>query len=186
MSRTNAPEVRRAQHNGAIVLTNRVAPNRGDTDGGGPQYPQPVIDDFIENGIFGLVDYETGRSANPEDVPQQESNTGKGALNNYAEFTEVGGYLLAHDEFGRVYLAHATPGCGMFTTTLVNGEETELKCIKVDAYAEIDHDDWTGLIDILEDRSYRHTLAGVTDSNERERIVSAYTALERSGDLIYP
>lgn len=183
MARSTEAEIERVSADGAAVIKNRLAPNGGD-ESGGPVYPENAIKDLVSDGLFGLIDYDTGRSANPEDI--DSSNTiGRGSLNNYASFTRTGGYILAHDKYGNIYLGHATPGCGQFVEMKINGEPTQLKCATVDAYAQIDENKWAGIAEIVDD-GHRGTFVTAQKQNERERIVSAFTALERNGDLIYP
>lgn len=167
----------RIVEDGAIVVSNRVSPGVSDE----------VIDDLLDEGIVGLADYNIGPSLDPDDLPKKNS-TGRGSLNDIMAFSRVGGYLLAHkDGLDRIVAGRARPGSLRFEKIKMGDGSTKvLKCIQLDAYADIEKNELEGIHEIAdtEGRS-RHTFTDLNDEEEVEQVVAAVTMLEREGRLTY-
>jgi hypothetical protein len=168
---------RRVVEDGAMVVSNRVSPD----------VSEKVIDGLLDEGIVGLVDYGIGPSLDPEALPK-DNTTGRGSLNDLLEFSRVGGYLVAHkDGLDRIVSGRARPGSLRFERIeMSDGSEKVLKCVQLDAYAEVGEDELEGIHQIsgMEGRS-RHTFTDLDDEDEIEQVVAAVTMLEREGRLVY-
>jgi hypothetical protein len=168
---------RRVVEDGAMVVSNRVSPD----------VSEEVIDDLLDEGVVGLVDYDIGPSLDPDEL-SKNNTTGRGSLNDLLEFSRVGGYLVAHkDGLDRIVSGRARPGSLRFERIeMSDGSEKVLKCVQLDAYAEIGEDELEGIHQIsgMEGRS-RHTFTDLDDEDEIEQVVAAVTMLEREGRLVY-
>lgn len=168
---------RRVVEEGAIVVSNRVSP---DVD-------EKVIDDLLDEGIVGAVDYDTGPSLDPEALPE-DNTTGRGSLNDFMKFSRVGGYLVAHkNELDRIVAGRARPGSlRLENIEMADGSVKVLKCVQLDAYAELDEDEFDGIRQISGQAGLsRHTFTDLEDKDEIEQVVAAVTMLEREGRLRY-
>lgn len=168
---------RRVVEDGAIVVSNRVSPGVSDE----------VIDDLLDDGIVGMADYDIGPSLDPDDL-SKKNKTGRGSLNDIMTFSRVGGYLLAHkDGLDRVVAGRARPGSLRFEKIeMGDGSTKVLKCIQLDAYADIEEGELEGIQEIANTQGRsRHTFTDLTDEEEVERVVAAVTMLERDGRLKY-
>lgn len=168
---------RRVVGDGAMVVSNRVSPD----------IAEEVIDDLLDEGIVGLVDYNIGPSLDSDRL-DKTNGPGRGSLNDLREFSRVGGYLLAHkDGLDRIVAGRARPGSlRLEKIEMADGSEKVLKCVQLDAYAEIAEDELEGVHGIAgkEGRS-RHTFTDLDDNDEIEQVVAAVTMLEREGRLEY-
>lgn len=162
---------------GAMVVSNRVSPD----------VPEEVIDDLLDEGVVGLVDYGIGPSLDPEALPKKNA-TGRGSLNDLLEFSRVGGYLVAHkDGLDRIVSGWARPGSLRFERIeMPDGSEKVLKCVQLDAYAEIAADELDEIHQIAgKEGLSRLTFTDLDDEDEIEEVVTAVTTLEREGRLVY-
>lgn len=168
---------RRVVGEGALVVSNRVSPD----------ISEEAIDDLLDEGIVGLVDYDIGPSLDPDSLPKKNT-TGRGSLKDLMEFSRVGGYLVAHKNgLDRIVAGRARPGSLRFEKIeMVDGSEKVLKCVQLDAYAELDEDELDGIRQISGQVGLsRHTFTDLDDEDEIEQVVAAVTMLEREGRLEY-
>jgi hypothetical protein len=171
---------RRVENDGALVVSNRVSPG----------VPDEIIDELLDEGIVGQAHYSNGPSLDPNDL-DPSNGTGRGSLKDLEVFSRVGGYVLAHkDGMDRIVAGRARPGSlRIERIQMSDGEIRFLKCIQLDAYADIDADEFVGIKQIanVQGRSH-HTFTDFDEekqSDEIEQIVAAVTLLERDGRLKY-
>lgn len=170
----------RVDNEGAIVVSNRVSPG----------VPDEIINELLDEGIVGLAHYNIGPSLDPEALPKKNA-TGRGSLTDLEKFSRVGGYLLAHTNgLDRVVAGRARPGSlRIERIRMPDGEVRVLKCIQLDAYADVDPDAFEGIRQIADAPGRnRHTFTDLDedkDAHEIERVVSVVTLLERQGELEY-
>lgn len=173
MSSKSDSEGRVGQSSGALVITNLI----------GAAAPGDIIDDLLDEGIVGHLDWEVGASANPEDI-DEENSSGKGSLRRYAEFSRAGGYVITHMKHGdRVLIGRASPSSIRFEE--IKGGKYDgkiLKCVDLDVWAEIDEDEFEGIHEVIEARP-RNVFHQIQDEDHAQRIVAALTTLEREGKV---
>lgn len=171
MSRQSSAAVRRTVPKGARVMSNRV----------GPGVPDSIIDELLDEGIVGMLDYDIGHSADPDDI---DSPSGQGALKNVATFSRTGGYVVSHKvKYDRVVVGRASPSSFRFEE-LEGGDYDGkvLKCVDLDVHAEISEDGFEGVFEVVRKRP-RQVFNPIGDVDHRERVVAAVTVLEREGKL---
>jgi len=164
--------VKRLRAKGANVISNRIESS----------VPDSAIDEMLEEGIFGAVDYGTGKSL---DSDEAGSRTGSAALNNMVDVSRNGAYIVSFTpSFDRVFLSRVTPSSIRFEEFQdTEGETTTvLKCVEAEVYTEIEEDKFQGIYDVISDRQ-RLVFHNIKDSDHRERVVAALTAQERSGKI---
>lgn len=127
---------RRTDLGGALVISNRVDPD----------VPDSIIDELLNEGIVGLADYDLGPSVDKNDLPK-ENTTGRGSLSDLEKFSRVGGYILAHtDGSNRIIAGRARSESLRIERVRDSTDDlTVLKCIQLDAYGDIDPDEFQGI-----------------------------------------
>lgn len=171
---------RRVDMDGAIVVSNRVAP-------GVPDY---IIDELLDEGLVGQAHYDNGPSLDPETLGPK-NGVGRGSLSDLETFSRVGGYVLSHKNgLDRIVAGRARPGSLRFERIeMPGGDVRVLKCVQLDAYADIDPDEFSGIEQIANQSGLnRHTFTNFDEDDDAdliERIVAVVTALERDGRLKY-
>lgn len=173
MSEKQSKSVRRTDPEGALVVTNRINPGA----------PDHIVDELLNEGIIGLLDYDTGKSLNADELSGRNP-AGKGALNNMVEFSRVGGYVAAHTKgFDQVIVGRASPDSIRFEE-IDSGkyDGTVLKCAKLEVYDEIPEDRFNGVYQVIRDRP-QQVFSEINDSDHTERVVAAVTTLEQEGKI---
>lgn len=173
MPEKNSASARRTEPEGALVVTNRVNPGA----------PEKVVDELLDEGIIGQLDYDTGKSLNADEL-SGSNPAGKGALNNMAEFSRVGGYVVAHTKgFDRVIVGRASPDSIRFEEIKTGTHAGPvLKCAKLEVKGEITEDQFSGVYQVIRDRP-QQVFSEINNPDHAERVVAAVTTLEQEGKL---
>lgn len=171
MANEQAKAERKAEPQGAMVVKNLVK----------VEVPDSIVNELLDEGIVGLLDYGIEYSFNPDEI-SDDNPLGRGVLSNMPEFSRVGGYVLTRTpKSERIIVGRASPSCIRFEK-IQNGTDVVLKCVELDAYADVTDEGFDGLHDVIEERP-RSVFNPIGNSDHRERVVSVVTQLERNGKI---
>jgi hypothetical protein len=155
-----------------------------------PDVPDTIIDELLDEGIVGMAHYSNGPSLDPGTL-DSDNLVGRGSLSTLEAFSRAGGYALAHTAgSNRIVAGRARPGSlRIERIEMPDGDVRVLKCIQLNAYADLQAGEFQGLEEIASEQGLsRHTFTDL-DQEDRaddiEQIVAAVTLLERNGRLNY-
>jgi len=151
--------------------------------------PDEITHELLDIGAVGQVDFDIGPTLD-RDAISDHNDVREGTLVLVEQFSRTGGYVLVHLHEGtRVVVGRARPGCLRFERIqLPDGSERVLKCVQLDAFADIDPAVFDGIVGADAIGKPQHVFV---DLNEEaypqliDGIVSALETLEDTGRLNY-